>query len=155
MVQFLTLRILYYYKNCNRNECRALSCIKFAEGAQSPRNLRELCYLKLNGNLKAEIRKWVRTNFQVNFWAHVCFQPTIHRSQNLVDLLPLWLIAMPFCTFGAKRHETEKIPGPDLRTDIAVWALNTYYVVTAQSSVVLHRRWALSSFLLCWGRSKW
>ena len=58
--------------------------------------------------VKSENRKqerWVRSNFQVDFWAHVYFQPTIHRSQNLVDFLPL---SMPFCAFGAKRHGTEK-----------------------------------------------
>ena len=31
----------------------------------------------------------MRTNFQVDFLAHVYFQPTVHRSQNLVDFLPL------------------------------------------------------------------
>ena len=37
--------------------------------------------------------------------AHVYFQPTIHRSQNLVDFSPL---SMPFCALGAKRHGTGK-----------------------------------------------
>ena len=48
--------------------------------------------------------------FSVDFGAHVYFQPTIHRSQNLVDFLPL---SMPFCALGAKRHGTEKM-SPDM-----------------------------------------
>ena len=40
-----------------------------------------------------------------NLGAHVYFQPTIYRSLNLVDLLPL---SMPFCAEGAKRHEIGK-----------------------------------------------
>ena len=43
--------------------------------------------------------------FSVDFGAHVYFQLTIHRSQNLVDFLPL---SMPFCTFGARSHGTGK-----------------------------------------------
>ena len=38
----------------------------------------------------------------VDFGAHAYFQPTIHCPQNLVDFLPS---SMPFCDFGAKRHE--------------------------------------------------
>ena len=34
------------------------------------------------------------------------FQPTIHRSQNLFDFLPL---LMPFCAEGAERHGTGKM----------------------------------------------
>ena len=43
--------------------------------------------------------------FLVDFEAHVYFQPTIHRSWNLVDFLPL---SMPFCAAGAKRYGTGK-----------------------------------------------
>ena len=46
--------------------------------------------------------------FPVYFEAHVYFQPTIHRSKNLVDFLPL---SMPFCAFGAKGMGREKIYG--------------------------------------------
>ena len=42
----------------------------------------------------------------VHIEAHVYFQPTIHRSKNLVDFLPL---SMPFCAFGAKGIGREKI----------------------------------------------
>ena len=44
--------------------------------------------------------------FPVHFEAHVYFQPTIHRSKNLVDFLTL---SMPFCAFGAKGMGREKI----------------------------------------------
>ena len=43
--------------------------------------------------------------FSIDFEAHVSPQPTIHCFQNLVDFLP---VSMPFCAFGAKRHETGK-----------------------------------------------
>ena len=53
--------------------------------------------------------------FSVDFGANVYFQPSIHRSQNLVDFLHL---SMPFCAFGAKRHGTGKMQfiqtGPEL-----------------------------------------
>ena len=43
--------------------------------------------------------------FAVDFAAQMDFEPNIHRSQNLVDFLPL---SMPFCTFGAKMQGTGK-----------------------------------------------
>ena len=46
------------------------------------------------------------TQKSVDFEAHVYFQPTIHRCQNLVDFLPL---SMPFCAFGAKGMGREKM----------------------------------------------
>ena len=51
-------------------------------------------------------RTQIQFLFPVYFEAHVYFQPTIHRSKNLVDFLPL---SMPFCAFGAKGMGREKI----------------------------------------------
>ena len=56
------------------------------------------------GELRARTR--IQFSFLVDFGAHVYFQPTIHRSQNLVDFLPL---SMPFCAFGTKTHGAGKI----------------------------------------------
>ena len=41
--------------------------------------------------------------FSGRFLSPRVFSAYIHRSQNLVDFLPL---SMPFCAFGAKRHGT-------------------------------------------------
>ena len=54
---------------------------------------------------RTHARTRIQFLFPVDFGAHVYFQLTIHRSQNLVDFLPL---SMPFCAFGAKRHGTGK-----------------------------------------------
>ena len=58
----------------------------------------------------AEVGKWVRTNFQVDFCAHMYFQTTIqsHCSQNLVDFLP-WPYQCLFAPSAQKGMGREKI----------------------------------------------
>ena len=52
--------------------------------------------------LRANDGQWVCSNFQVDFWAHLYFQPNIHSSQYLVDFLPLSLPSLPPSAEGKK-----------------------------------------------------
>ena len=56
--------------------------------------------------VKTENTRVSAPRFSGRFLAHVYFQSTINRSENLVDFLPS---SIPFCAFSAKWHETGKI----------------------------------------------